>query len=34
LGTPLFCMGDKFIMGWSNNKQKQFDRYIQLFSKK
>ena len=34
LGTPLFCMGDKFIMGWSDNRQKQFDRYVQLFNQK
>lgn len=28
IGTPLFCMGDSHIMGWSAEKQAQFDNLI------
>ena len=31
IGTPLFCMGDKHIMGWSPEYAAQFDQYIQPF---
>ena len=31
MGTPLFCMGDKYIMGWSNEEQKKFDTYVKDF---
>ena len=31
IGTPLFCMGDKYIMGWSKNNERKFDRYVQPF---
>lgn len=31
IGTPLFCMGNHYIMGWSEEQQKQFDQYIKEF---
>ena len=31
LGTPLFCMGDHYIMGWSERDAKKFDMYVQKF---
>jgi len=34
LGTPLFCMGDKYLMGWSPSSEKQFDAYVQPFLNK
>ncbi len=34
LGTPLFCMGDKYLMGWSPTYEKQFDSYVQPFLNK
>lgn len=34
LGTPLFCMGDKYLMGWSSSYEKQFDAYVQPFLNK
>ena len=33
MGTPLFCMGDKYILGWSFDEQKKFDEYVQEFLK-
>ena len=33
LGTPLICMGDNYIMGWSEEQQKQFDEYVKDFIK-
>ena len=34
IGTPLFCMGDKYIMGWSKSTEKKFDLYVRPFLKK
>ena len=34
IGTPLFCMGDKYIMGWSKNNERKFDRFVKPFLKK
>ncbi len=31
LGTPLICMGDHYIMGWSDVDAKRFDAYVQPF---
>ncbi len=31
IGTPLFCMGDNHIMGWSTEKQNQFDQLVKPF---
>jgi len=31
LGTPLICMGDHYIMGWSDIDAKKFDAYVQRF---
>lgn len=31
VGTPLFCMGDRYLMGWSPQSPRQFDRYVQPF---
>ncbi|MBE6447969.1 MAG: hypothetical protein E7018_01550 [Alphaproteobacteria bacterium] len=31
LGTPLFCMGDRYIMGWSTENQAKFDEYAKPF---
>lgn len=31
LGTPLFCMGNHYIMGWSDTDAKKFDSYVQHF---
>lgn len=33
IGTPLFCMGDKYIMGWSKNNERKFDRFVKPFLK-
>lgn len=33
VGTPLFAMGDKYIMGWSEETPKQFDEYIKPYLK-
>lgn len=33
MGTPLFCMGDKYIMGWSKNNERKFDRFVKPFIK-
>ena len=34
LGTPLFCMGDKSLMGWGGQSSKIFDEYAAPFYKK
>ncbi|MBQ3696014.1 MAG: hypothetical protein II938_03495 [Alphaproteobacteria bacterium] len=31
LGTPLFCMGPHYIMGWGRSERKQFDEYVKDF---
>lgn len=31
LGTPLICMGDNYIMGWSMENQKLFNEYVKPF---
>ncbi len=31
VGTPLFCMGDHYVLGWSFEEQQQFDTYVQDF---
>ncbi len=31
VGTPLFCMGDKYIMGWADGFGARFDEYIKPF---
>ncbi len=33
IGTPLFCMGGHYIMGWSEEQKKQFDEYVKEFKK-
>lgn len=30
-GTPLILMGDKYIMGWSETKQDEFDLYVKPY---
>ena len=34
LGTPLFCMGDKYILGWDQEAQEQFEEYLKEFLSK
>lgn len=34
LGTPLICMGDNYIMGWSKENQKLFNEYVKPFIEK
>ena len=34
IGVPLFCLGDKHIMGWSSSYRIKFDAYIRPFLKK
>lgn len=31
IGTPLFCMGDQHLMGWSSQSEEQFDQNIKPF---
>ena len=31
MGTPLICMGDKYILGWNVAEQAKFDTYVQDF---
>ena len=31
IGTPLFCMDDEYIMGWSDENQKKFDELSKKF---
>ena len=33
IGTPLFCMGNDYIMGWSEDNQKRFDELSVYFIK-
>ncbi len=32
IGTPLFCIGNHYLMGWSPNKALEFDRLVKQFS--
>lgn len=32
IGTPLFCMGDKYLIGWSENNARKFDEYVKPLS--
>lgn len=34
LGTPLICINNHYIMGWSSENQKKFNDYIQPYLKK
>lgn len=31
LGTPLICMGQHYILGWSESEAKNFDSYVKDF---
>lgn len=31
LGTPLFCMDNNYIMGWSKRNEKKFERLVKPF---
>lgn len=31
IGTPLFCIGEHYLMGWSAQYQQQFDEYVKPF---
>lgn len=33
VGTPLFCMDDKHLMGWAPEYEKQFDELVQSYLK-
>lgn len=33
VGTPLFCMGDDYLMGWSEENQRKFVEMSKKFSK-
>ena len=33
IGTPLFCMGENYLMGWSPESEQQFDEYVKPFVK-
>lgn len=33
IGTPLFCMGNNYIMGWAPGSAKRFNRYAKPFKK-
>ncbi len=33
IGTPLFAIGDHYIMGWSDSNAKKLDKYIKPFLK-
>ena len=33
IGTPLFCMGENHLMGWSPESEKEFDEYVKAFIK-
>lgn len=30
-GTPLFCFGKNYIMGWGNEEQNLFDHYVKTY---
>ncbi len=34
LGTPLICMGQHYILGWSEEEEKKFDEYVKDFIEK
>lgn len=34
MGTPLFCMGKNYILGWSFAEQQKFETYVQDFLQK
>lgn len=34
IGTPFFCMGDKYIMGWSDRNAAQFEEYVKPYLNK
>lgn len=34
IGTPLICMGDNYIMGWSDEYEDKFKEYVQNFNNK
>lgn len=31
IGTPLICMGDNYLIGWSEEEAKKFDSFVQPF---
>ena len=31
IGTPLFCMGDNYLMGWAPEYENRFDAYARPF---
>ncbi len=31
IGTPLFCMGDRYVMGWSDKDAAKFNAYVKPF---
>ena len=33
VGTPLFCMGDNYLMGWDNSYPDKFKSYVKPFEK-
>lgn len=33
-GTPLICLGDKYIMGWSDRNKVLFDKYVESYLEK
>ena len=33
IGTPLFCMGDNYLMGWSDENREKFDKLCPAFKK-
>lgn len=33
IGTPLFCMGDNYLMGWAPEYENKFDEYSEPFQK-
>ena len=32
IGTPLFCMGDNYLMGWAPEYEAKFDSYVRPFA--
>lgn len=33
IGTPLFCMGNNYLMGWAPEYETRFDQYTKPFSR-
>ena len=33
VGTPLFCMGDKYLLGWNEEVISDFNKYVKEFLK-